>query len=75
MCTPESLWSVKQGTGRTVLVTDLFASDGPFQEPARDFVAGTCSICRIVIGEQDARFHDAGYLCNDCWQFAGGVRG
>lgn len=64
---------VKQGTGRTVLVTDLFASEGPFQEAARDFVAGTCSVCDIVIGEQDARFHKAGYLCPDCWQFAGGL--
>ena len=64
---------MKQGTGRTVLVTDLFASDGPFQDAARDFVAGTCSVCGIAIGEQDARFHNAGYLCTDCWQFAGGL--
>ena len=66
---------VKQGTGRTVLVTDLIASEGPFQEAARDFVAGTCSICGIIIGEQDATFHNAGYLCPDCWQFAGGFKG
>ena len=66
---------MKQGTARTVLVTDLFASEGPFQEAARDFVAGTCSICGIVIGKQDARFHNAGHLCLDCWQFAGGLEG
>ena len=72
---PDSLWIVKQGTGRTVLVTDLFSSEGPFQEAARDFVAGRCSVCGIVIDEQDARFHNAGYLCADCWQFAGGLEG
>lgn len=56
-------------------MTDLFASDGPFQDAARDFVAGTCSVCGVAIGEQDARFHNAGYLCTDCWQFAGGLGG
>jgi hypothetical protein len=66
---------VKKGTGRTVLVSDLFTSEGPFQEAARDFVAGACSVCQIPIGEQDARFHAAGYLCPDCWQFAGGLGG
>jgi hypothetical protein len=71
----DSLRIVKQGTGRTVLVTDLFASEGPFQDAARDFVAGTCSICMIATGEQDARFHNAGYLCPNCWQFAGGSGG
>ena len=66
---------MKQGTSRTVLVADLFASEGPFQDAARDFVAGMCSMCRIVIGDQDATFHNAGYLCSDCWQFAGGLKG
>lgn len=56
-----------------MLVTDLFASEGPFQDAARDFVADTCSICGLAIGESDARFHNAGYLCIDCWQFAGGL--
>ena len=56
-------------------MTDLFASEGPFQEAARDFVAGTCSVCGIIIGGQDATFHNAGYLCPDCWQFAGGFNG
>lgn len=65
---------MKQGTGRTVLVSDLFASDGPFQDTARDFVAGACSVCRISVGDQEARFHAAGYLCGDCWEFAGGLR-
>jgi hypothetical protein len=64
---------VHQGTSRTVLVSDLTFSDGPFQDAARDFVAGTCSICRMTVLEQDARFHDAGYLCTDCWQFAAGI--
>ncbi|MCJ7781400.1 MAG: hypothetical protein MUQ27_11300 [Acidimicrobiia bacterium] len=64
---------MKQGTSRTVLVSDLAVSDGPFQDAARDFVAGTCSVCRIAVLEQDARFHDAGYLCTNCWQFAAGV--
>jgi hypothetical protein len=64
---------VKQGTSRTVLVSDLAVSDGPFQDAACDFVAGTCSICRMTVLEQDARFHDAGYLCTDCWQFAAGI--
>ena len=48
-------------------------SDGPFQEAACDFVAGTCSMCRITVLEQDARFHDAGYLCTDCWKYAAGI--
>jgi len=70
---PDSLPRVKQGTSRTVLVSDLTVSDGPFQDAASDFVAGTCSICRITVLEQDARFHEAGYLCADCWQFATGI--
>lgn len=64
---------MKQGTSRTVLVSDLAVSDGPFQDAARDFVAGTCSMCHITVFEQDARFHDAGYLCTDCWQHAAGI--
>lgn len=64
---------MKQGTSRTVLVSDLAVSDGPFQDAARDFVAGTCSMCRITVLEQDARFHDVGYLCTDCWQYAAGI--
>ncbi len=66
---------MKQGTGRTVLVSDLFSSEGPFQDTARDFVAGECSLCRITVGDQEARFHAAGYLCFNCWQFAGGAAG
>lgn len=64
---------MKQGAGRTVLVTDLFESEGPYQDAARDFVAGTCSMCETVVADQDARFHEAGYLCFDCWQFAAGI--
>jgi len=64
---------VKQGTGRTVLVADLFVSEGPYQETAGDFVAGVCSLCGMVVVDQDARFHDVGYLCFDCWQVAAGV--
>ncbi|MEA3511283.1 MAG: hypothetical protein U9R51_07600 [Actinomycetota bacterium] len=64
---------MKQGTSRTVLVSDLAVSDGPFQDAARDFVAGTCSMCRTMVLDQDARFHDAGYLCTDCWQYAAGI--
>jgi hypothetical protein len=66
---------MKQGTGRTVLVADLFVSEGPYQDAARDFVAGTCSVCGMGVADQDARFHDAGYLCIDCWQFAVGFGG
>jgi len=64
---------VKQGTGRTVLVTDLFGSDGPYIEAARDFAAGVCSICGVAVSEQDGRFHGTGYLCIDCWQVATGL--
>jgi len=64
---------VKQGTGRTVLVTDLFGSDGPYQDTARDFVAGVCSLCDLPVTDADARFHDSGYLCFDCWQLATGL--
>ncbi len=64
---------MKQGTSRTVLVSDLVVSDGPFQDAARDFVTGNCSMCRMTVLEQDARFHDAGYLCTDCWQYAAGI--
>jgi hypothetical protein len=64
---------VKQGTGRTVLVTDLFVSEGPYREAASDFVAGVCSICTMPVTDQDARFHDAGYLCFECWQYAAGI--
>ena len=61
------------GTSSTVLVSDLTFSDGPFQDAAHDLVAGTCSICRMTVPEQDARFHDAGYLCTNRWQFAAGI--
>jgi len=27
----------------------------------------------MTVPEQDARFHDAGYLCISCWQFAAGI--
>ena len=64
---------MKQGTSRTVIVSDLVVSDGPFQDAARDFVTGHCSMCRMTVLEQDARFHDAGYLCADCWQYAAGI--
>ncbi len=64
---------MKQGTGKTVLVTDLFVSEGPYQDAAGDFVSGVCSLCGMVVAEQDARFHDIGYLCFDCWQVAAGV--
>jgi formylmethanofuran dehydrogenase subunit E len=64
---------VKQGTGRTVLVSDLFVSEGPYQQAARDFAAGVCSGCGVIVSEQDAHFHDNGYLCPGCWQSAAGI--
>ncbi|MEN8113369.1 MAG: hypothetical protein ABFS21_03180 [Actinomycetota bacterium] len=64
---------MKQGTGRTVLVTDLLVSDGPFVDAAGDFVAGRCSICHAGVEDQEARFHAAGFLCPACWQAATGL--
>lgn len=59
---------MKQGTGRTVLVTDLMRSDGPYTGAADDFTAGRCSACRLPVADQDARFSETGYLCPVCWQ-------
>ncbi len=61
---------MKSGTNRAVLVSELFAHDGPFVDVAEDFLAGRCTRCSLDVAD-DAFFLDEGFVCGDCARLVG----
>ena len=57
--------SMKNGTNRAVLVSELLTIDGPFVAVAEDFVLGRCTRCGEDAGD-DVFFVADGFLCGPC---------
>ena len=49
-----------------LLIDELLADDGPFQQIADDFVSRTCTECRRAV-DGEVFFNDEGFYCPGCW--------
>ena len=62
---------MKNGTNSGLLVRDLLTGDSPHDDVADGFVAAECTRCKAA-ADENARFHQIGYLCAVCYSAVAG---